>query len=74
MVPNRSKTCYSLAEFENYIKSWIPRFPCRLCKLYVKGVWFVKRLNKQNLARPDDQLRLAEMKVTALIFITICLS
>ena len=45
MIPNKLKTCSSLAEFKNNIKSWIPsNCPCRLCKLYVKGVGFVKAI------------------------------
>ena len=45
MLPNMLKTCSSLAEFKNNIKSWIPsNCPCRLCNLYVNGVGFVKTI------------------------------
>ena len=43
MLPEKLKTCASLAEFKRLIKSWIPNnCPCRLCKLYVKDVGFLQ--------------------------------
>ena len=43
MLPEDLKLCYSLAEFKNSIKSWIPKkCLCRLCKYYVKDVGFVE--------------------------------
>jgi hypothetical protein len=43
MLPEKLKACSSLAEFKNYIKSWIPNdCPCRLCKHYVQGVGFIQ--------------------------------
>ena len=42
MLPEKFKTCSSLAEFKNSIKSWIPSdCPCRLCKNYVGCLGFV---------------------------------
>ena len=39
MLPDNLKTCKSLGEFKNSIKSWIPKnCPCKICKTYVAGV------------------------------------
>ena len=41
MLPDNLKTCESLAEFKNRIKSWTPiNCPCKLCKTYVAGVGY----------------------------------
>ena len=41
MLPDYLKTCKSLGEFKNRIKSWIPKnCPCKLCKTYVAGVGY----------------------------------
>ena len=41
MLPQNIKNCYSLDEFKNSIKSWVPdNCPCRLCKNYVDGLGF----------------------------------
>ena len=41
MLPENLKTCKSLGEFKNRIKSWTPKnCPCRLCKTYVAGVGY----------------------------------
>ena len=43
ILPQNLKECSSLLEFKNSIKSWIPNnFPCRLCKINVKGVVFFR--------------------------------
>ena len=43
ILPQNLKECSSLLEFKNSIKSWIPNnCPCRLCKINVKGVGFLK--------------------------------
>ena len=41
MLPENLKTCNSLAEFKNRIKSWKPdNCPCKLCKIYVQGLGY----------------------------------
>ena len=41
MLPDNLKTCKSLGEFKNRIKSWIPKnCPCKLCKTYIAGVGY----------------------------------
>ena len=41
MLPDYLKTCKSLGEFKNRIKSWIPKnCPCKLCKTYIAGVGY----------------------------------
>ena len=42
LLPNKLKTCKSLSEFKNSIKSWIPdNCPCKICKTYVPGLGYV---------------------------------
>ena len=42
MLPSKFKTCNSLSEFKNSIKSWTPdNCPCKLCKTYVQGLGYV---------------------------------
>ena len=41
MLPDNLKTCESLVEFKNRIKSWKPdNCPCKLCKIYVQGLGY----------------------------------
>ena len=43
LLPEKLKTCASLDEFKNAIKSWIPTTcPCRLCKTYIPGLGFTE--------------------------------
>ena len=43
MLPEKLKSCSTLTEFKNSIKSWVPsNCPCRLCKNYVKDVGFIQ--------------------------------
>ena len=44
-LPEKQKSCSSLSAFKNSIKSWIPdNCPCILCKNYVKGVGFIRKI------------------------------
>ena len=41
MLPERYKSCSTLTEFKNSIKSWKPQnCPCRLCKQFIPGLGF----------------------------------
>ena len=41
MLPDNLKSCKSLGEFKNRIKSWTPtNCPCKLCKTYIAGVGY----------------------------------
>ena len=42
MLPEKLKTCTSLAQLKNSIRSWIPKnCPCRLCKHYVQNLGYI---------------------------------
>ena len=46
MLPEYLKSCKSLAEFKNSIKSWTPKnCPCELCKVYIQGLGYVNVSN-----------------------------
>ena len=46
MLPEKFKTCASLDEFKNAIKSWVPcNCRCRLCKNYIPGLGFTEIVN-----------------------------
>ena len=41
MLPEKLKSCQSLGEFKNQIKSWRPdNCPCKLCKTYIPGLGY----------------------------------
>ena len=41
MLPDKLKSCKSLGEFKNRIKSWTPvNCPCKLCKTYIPGLGY----------------------------------
>ena len=41
MLPEELKTCQSLDEFKNSIKTWVPEnCPCELCKTYIVGLGY----------------------------------
>ena len=41
MLPEELKTCQSLDEFKNSIKTWVPEnCPCELCKTYIAGLGY----------------------------------
>ena len=42
MLPSKFKTCESLSEFKDSIKSWKPdNCHCKLCKTYIQGLGYV---------------------------------
>ena len=42
MLPDKLKTCKTLDDFKNSIKSWIPEnCTCELCKTYIQGLGYV---------------------------------
>ena len=42
VVPIEIKETNSLKEFKNKIKSWKPsKCPCKLCRIYIKGVGYI---------------------------------
>ena len=41
LLPGEIKKCKSLDSFKQTIKSWIPDFPCILCKQYVENLGFI---------------------------------
>ena len=44
LIPSEFKELDTLDKFKNKIKTWKPlQCPCRLCKLYVKGVGYINR-------------------------------
>ena len=41
MLPDNMKSCTSLDQFKNVIKTWVPEnCPCRLCRDYIPGLGF----------------------------------
>ena len=41
LIPKNIKELPTLALFKKHIKQWKPNCPCRLCKVYIKGVGFI---------------------------------
>ena len=47
MLPERYKSCTSIIEFKNAIKSWIPNnCLCRLCRIYVPRLGFISTISQ----------------------------
>ena len=43
MLPEKFKSCTTLADFKKSIKTWVPNnCPCRLCKPFVQGLGFAQ--------------------------------
>ena len=46
LLPEKLKSCKSLSQFKNAIKSWVPEnCPCELCKTYIHGLGYVNVVN-----------------------------
>ena len=42
IIPNEIRSCKSLNQFKEKIKTWIPQnCPCHLCRVYVHNVGFI---------------------------------